>query len=141
MTPEQRDTLAAAMDRVLPSDHGPGAATANAIGYVDALVAAGRDARLQGPLTRGLALLDGMAMAMHGQPFARCTAAARDAVLRALHRAPHRTTRDFAWLLTRLTLRGFLCDPRHGGNAGGVGWTHIGFVPSPASEGPPSSVA
>ena len=34
-----------------------------------------------------------------------------------------------------LTLEGYLGDPRHGGNAGGVGWRVVGFAPEGRAQG------
>jgi hypothetical protein len=34
-----------------------------------------------------------------------------------------------------LTLEGYLGDPRHGGNAGGIGWRVVGYAPEGRAQG------
>jgi len=77
-------------------------------------------------------LLDELARRRHGQAFAEAPAAAQDALLAGLsagklpvERFPQR---EAFKVLHTLTLEGFLCDPRHGGNADEVGWRAIGFA-------------
>jgi gluconate 2-dehydrogenase gamma chain len=56
---------------------------------------------------------------------------AREEVLRSVEGARVRgfDGRRFVHLLVVLTLEGFLCDPRHGGNRDGVGWRFARFSP------------
>jgi hypothetical protein len=122
------------MDRVLPAgDHEPGASAANAIGYLRWL-AAQPEFGESWPLMRlGVDMLDHIARVAHDRGFADCDAAQRDMVLLRLVEVPHPGTQKFLVLLIRATLAGFLCPPSFGGNAGGVGWTSIGFAPQSAA--------
>ncbi|WP_420125462.1 gluconate 2-dehydrogenase subunit 3 family protein [Longimicrobium sp.] len=132
MTPGERQTLAAAMDRVLPPEPGPGASDANAIGYVDWLI--GTEGRSGAALGPGLALLDSIAEGTCGRPFAACSPAERDQVLARMQDVPHPTAQRFFRSLVMMTVTGFLCAPRHGGNRGRAGWNAIGFVPHPLTD-------
>lgn len=135
MTPAQRQVLAAAMDRVLPPGEGPGAAEAHAIGYVDRTLARPGSARAEAGVEAGVALLDSLAQGMWGRGFAECGPEERDAVLGRLQEVPHPAAQRFFRSLVILTVTGFLCAPRHGGNRGRVGWEFIGFTPHPLTEG------
>jgi hypothetical protein len=137
VTPAQRATLAAAMDRVLPGGKGAGATAANAVSYTDWLFANGAFAGAEAKVAAGVSLLDSLASAMWASDFAACGPAERDAVLARLTEVPHRTAQRFFDDLVLLSLTGFLCAPRYGGNAGGLGWKSIGFVPHPNTEGAP----
>lgn len=120
------------MDRILPTDeHGPGALDAGANRYVAALLPDRLVPSSRTALLGGLDLVDGMARQVHGRPFADCSPEARDELLHKVAQVPHALPRRFLRILVELTLRGFLADPRHGGNRDGIGWRLIGFDPSP----------
>jgi AraC-like DNA-binding protein len=126
----QRATLVAAMDRILPSDSGPGASIAHAADYTDWLSRQPAFAQVKGRLENGLALLDRLAIARTNRRFIDCDTEDKDAVLQLLAAVPHEPTREALWILIRLTLTGFLCDPRYSGNRRGIGWSYIGFTKS-----------
>lgn len=97
--------LRAILSELLPSDSGPGAAEAGAIGYVRT--------RLEGPLSyRVEALRPVLQRATTNAETTVAELAAEDdprfAELRAL-----------AW-------EGYLCDPGRGGNRDGIGWDRFG---------------
>jgi hypothetical protein len=130
LTPAERRTLAAAMDRILPGGpEGAGADQANAVGYVDWL--AGRpDFATAGPcLSMGLALLDSLAAVSFGRAFADCSPAERDEALGRMRAVPHPTVSRAFVMLVRLTLNGMFASPEYGGNADGAGWAFAGFAP------------
>jgi gluconate 2-dehydrogenase gamma chain len=126
---EQRRILVAAMERILPSEPGPGATDAHAIGYVEWITQEDCFQPLSPCFTSGLTLLESLATAMWGKSFPVCRAEERDAVLQKVQSTPHPTARRFFVMLVRMTLTGFLCDPRYGGNRGEIGWEYIGFSP------------
>ncbi len=68
---------------------------------------------------------------MWGSDFVACDGARQDAVLRVVQETPHPSVQRFFEVLLRVTLSGYLCAPACGGNRGGVGWRHLGFVPHP----------
>ena len=132
LEPGQRATLAAAMAQIIPSgDDGPGAAEADAAGYADwAMRQPAFQPALRG-FAAGLALLDGVAEGLCGAPFARCEPHQQRAALERLQGTPHPAAQRFFANLVFLSVNGFLCDPRYGGNRGGAGWTSVGFTPHP----------
>jgi Gluconate 2-dehydrogenase subunit 3 len=134
MTPTQRRTLAVAMERILPSDAGPGATTANALVYVERMMHSDRFQARRPLLESGLGWLDSMAEAIGGKAFAECSDAERDLVLRHLQQTPHASCQLFFAMLVRMTLAGFLCPPAYGGNDSAVGWRYIGYVPRSAAD-------
>lgn len=136
MTAERRRTLAAAMDRILPPDGGPGASDAHAIGYVDWLIGQIFFRRAARELDAGLDLLDSLAAALWKKEFAACDAVERDAILAEVQRVPHPVAQRFFRMLVHMTLAGFLCSPEYGGNRGCVGWRFIGFTPHPVTWTP-----
>ena len=131
MTGEQRRTLGAALERILPSDDGPGAAEAGSVEYAERALAEPRFRDAAARVLAGLDLLDSIAAGLWGERFSACSGEQRDAVLRQLQAIPHPTAQRFFPLLVRLAVAGFLCAPAHGGNRGGVGWEYIGFDPRP----------
>jgi hypothetical protein len=135
MTPQQRQVLAAAMDRILPSENTAGAVDAHTIGYAEWVVQQDEFRSAEHCFASGLALLDSLAISMWGKYFPACTATERDAVLGQVEGVPHRTIQRFFSMLVRITLAGFLCAPSYGGNRNRVGWSYIGFVPHPLTSG------
>jgi gluconate 2-dehydrogenase gamma chain len=120
-------TIAAAVERIIPSDDGlPGAREAGTIRFV-VDEAAGRGAVGLTALAARAAVLDQAASTAHpGRPgitFAALTAEQQDAVLLDLEAEG---SRALAWLV-ETTREGFYGDPRHGGNQAAVSWELIGF--------------
>jgi gluconate 2-dehydrogenase gamma chain len=113
LTAAQRATLAAIVERLIPSDDGPGAREANVAEYVVRSLASDTEHRLP-DYAAGLDALDG---------FAALAAAAQDARLRELEAAGD----PFFELVLEHARQGMFGDPAWGGNAGGVGWALVGY--------------
>ena|SRR3989442_11136069 len=127
MTPEERETLLAVMERIVPADDFPGATDAGAIDYAEWV---NRQPWFQSVYPRfaaGLGLLDSLALGLWGRPFPRCRAEEQDVVLQRLQAIPHPAVQRFFGMVVKMTLAGFLCSPDYGGNRGRVGWSYIGF--------------
>lgn len=124
----RRTVLEAVCARILPSDAEPGATEAGCAEFIDRQLGLPHFDALRAQAERGLERLDDLAAKRHGRGFAQVTAAEQDELLRAFQRPARGLpgAHVFSLLLT-LTLEGFLCDPRHGGNRGGVGWTFVGY--------------
>ncbi len=123
-------TLAAAQDRLVPSTPGaPGAASTNAIGYLDAALASPDvPERSKELIRRGAAHIDRAARWYRKERFADLSPMQQDAILRSLERD---LRIGIPWLRTMLiyTLEGYLGDPVHGGNANEAAWTWLGHRP------------
>jgi gluconate 2-dehydrogenase gamma chain len=129
LNPDLGDLLEAALDRVIPGDDGPGASDANAALFVTWFLTQPPFDEWCVGIERGLQLLNTVATDRCGKSFVACTAAERDAVMRALMHAPQPSVQRFMRRLVALAINGFLCDPKYGGNRDGAGWRYIGFVP------------
>ncbi|SRR5260221_6904291 len=138
LSSEEMSLLASAMDCILPSDDGPGASTAGAIGYAQRVIDR-EDFKDRMPcLVTGLDLLERMARAACGRGFAECDANQRNEFLALLQKVPHASVQRFFVTIVSMTVAGFLCDPDHGGNRGAVGWRFIRYIPHPAATGVPT---
>lgn len=116
MTREQRSVLAAAVERILPSDDGPGAAETGSAVYIERLL--GTDFRSWQPLfDDGLGRLEELAGELYGQSFSAGSPEERDEVLRRFQVEPDRLRQAFFRKLVSFTLEGFLCD--------GLGWSYL----------------
>jgi hypothetical protein len=131
LSEHERRTLAAVADRLIPADaHGPSAAEAGAVRYIERALR-GDLADRRGAYTAALAALDAFARARHGQRFAALPAPRRDALLAALEAgtapgfAPD-SAAVFNMLRTHV-VEGMFGDPIHGGNRGFAGWDLIGY--------------
>jgi hypothetical protein len=76
----QNDTVAALADLIIPATDTPGAKAAGVNRYIDLLLNDG-PVEQRNEFLAGLAYLDGQAIAKHGQPFVKCTAAQQTAIL------------------------------------------------------------
>jgi gluconate 2-dehydrogenase gamma chain len=135
----RRRTLAAAAERILPADDGPGAAAAGVAAYVESALHEEALQPVRPLLEHGLDLLDALAREHHAAGFAACGPAAQDDVLRRLEGLEGRAEtwpRAFLRRLVLLSLEGFLCDPARGGNRDGLGWQSVGFDPAEPASGP-----
>ncbi len=130
MNTETRGVLVAVMNRILPSDDGPGAAEAGVGAYAaDAL---GHRAFRGGVLewVEGhLQALEAQAREQHGHGFADCEPAQQDALIELRSQDQTGAGREFLNLMVGLGLEGFLGDPAHGGNLDQVGWGYIAYEP------------
>jgi gluconate 2-dehydrogenase gamma chain len=128
LLPPQRAALAAAVARIVPTDQDPGAAEANVIEYLDLELARPENAGIKTAILAGVVALNRFASQAAKKAFAELLPDEQDQLLGQVQYASARGE-DFVFILTVLTLEGFLGDPKHGGNAGGVGWTFIGYGP------------
>ena len=127
VAPEVIATIAAAVERIIPSDDGlPGAREAGTIQFVLDEAAGRGPAGLRALAVRA-AVLDQAAVgadpARPGATFAALSPELQDAILLELEVAG---SPALAWLV-ETTMEGFYGDPRHGGNADAVSWQMIGF--------------
>lgn len=115
---EQRRTLAAAVERILPSDDGPGARETGAAAHIEQLLET--SFRSWQPLfDDGLDRFEELATQLHGRPFAEGSPEERDEVLRRFQTEPDRLRQAFFRKLVSFTLEAFLRDPAH------LGWSYL----------------
>lgn len=122
LTNLQRRTLAAATERILPSDDGPGALEAGAAEYVTAALGEARLRDLYPLFSHGLDRIEKIAHEVFGTGFAAAGAEQRDDILRRLQALPDPASRHFFARLVRLCVEGFAGAP-------GSGWRYLGYPP------------
>ena len=132
--------LVALADRLVPSDDlGPGAREAEVGAFFSRVFADQRLSTVHPLLKRGCAFVMKVAQREHASAFVDLDGAARDDIIRRLvdnqMRPDGFTGPVFVRMVMALTLEGLLGDPRHGGNANGVGWKMVGFSPDGRSQG------
>jgi hypothetical protein len=135
LSEEHRCTLAAAVERILPSGDGPGAAETGVAEYVEGRLRCLRVEEDRKSFEDGLDLLQSMSRDLHGENFATISAEQRDTVLDQMRQVPHRLPRRFLGRLVAFSIEAFLGDPVHGGNRDGLGWIRIGFEKRPVVAG------
>ena len=139
LSPAQRKTLEAFVDRLVPKDElGPGAVECGAANYIDVQLA-GYLAPEKETLVAGLAAVDAYARTAHGAPLADLSADQRDAVLTAVESgsaAGVPNSRGFFNRVRRLTLEGMFGDPHYGGNTNYAGWDLIRYPGPRLAVGP-----
>lgn len=128
LKPQQRETLGAAVERILPTDQDPGAKEANVIEFIDRELLHPSNASVSAVILSGIVALDRLSVRNGGQRFAALSVEEQDEILREVYSKSKRG-RDFVSFLVYLTLEGFLGDPKYGGNKDGVGWKLIGYGP------------
>jgi gluconate 2-dehydrogenase gamma chain len=116
---EQRSVLAAAVERILPSDDGPGAAETGTADYIERLLETKPFRSWQPLFDDGLGRLDELAAELYGKPFSEGSPEERDEVLRRFQAEPDRLRQAFFRKLVSFTLEGFLFDPAH------LGWAYL----------------
>lgn len=126
----RRRTLEAVVERLIPSDDGPGAREAGVIDYIDRALATRYHARLRKPFRAFCDEVEETARAEWGGAFTDLDESDQDDVLVAMQ-GSNATFDD----VLEFTLEGFLCDPRHGGNRNEVGWNFIGYKPGEPRPG------
>jgi gluconate 2-dehydrogenase gamma chain len=136
-TPDELATLAAAQDRLLPSEEGsPGARDVDAARYVDAVLAEPDvDPAFAVLVKDGARLLEERARARGAASFSLLAPEAQDAAIREFEA----TDAGVSWLRRTIyfTLEALLGDPVHGGNVGETGWWWLGHAPgSPRPTAP-----
>ncbi len=126
MEPNQRKALSAAMERILP-----GAVEAGTPDYLDYWVARQPFSVAldwKPLLKKGAVELDQEALKRSKLEFAACPPEIQDAILRDFQeeRVRRFPSRIFFERLMRVTLEGYLSDPKYGGNRNQTGWRFIG---------------
>lgn len=136
MSMDQRKTVDALIDRIIPKDElGPGAAECGVGDYIDRCLADYLAA--EKPLfLDGLASLDVFALRTQGIAFASLTADKQDAVLTAIDNNQAPNLRGFFSRVRRLTLEGMFGDPVYGGNKNFAGWDLIRYPGAKLAVGP-----
>jgi gluconate 2-dehydrogenase gamma chain len=127
--PAEWRTMAAALDRILPSGPGsPGAREVNAVGYLDAVLLEPEfDETWPRGIRGGAARLLARARAQGASAFDRLAPDRQDEAIASFET----TAEGLRWLrrVVYLTLEALLGDPVHGGNRDEAGWRWIGFRP------------
>jgi gluconate 2-dehydrogenase gamma chain len=131
LTAEEGAALAAVLDRLIPSDEdGPGAHEARVLRFVDRALG-GPLEQLHDAYRANLAALDALAAARHGSRFAELAPVDQDALLTELERGEPTgfspSARAFLDLVRVHAIHGMFGDPKHGGNAGLIGWRLLGY--------------
>ena len=121
LSADQLQTLAAAVDRIIPAVDGrAGAGRANVARFLDRTLDT-LLADFKPPMLGALQALDAAAAKVHtGSRFAALTTAQQDAVLTSVDKE------EWFGLLATATKFGFASDPKYGGNANMEGWKAIG---------------
>ena len=127
LTSAHREMLNAVFERILPSDDGAGAREADVLSYFDWFIARAESKAQHSRLEEGLDLLNSLALSTWRKPFVGCMPQEQDETLKHLESIPHRSARRFFQMLVYISLAGFLCHPRYGGNRSCVGWNYLGF--------------
>ena len=122
-------TLSALVETILPSDDGPGAAETAAARFVARALERPEWAASGAAARAFLAALDAEARRAAGAPFDALSPSQRNAILKRLLAAEAATHEHAMRLLIDLSVQGFLCHPRHGGNRDRAGWDYLGFRP------------
>jgi gluconate 2-dehydrogenase gamma chain len=130
-SPQQTDSLRAAMNRIIPPDDFPGAWEAGAGDYVLRLLA-GDLPQFMIVYQQGLDALDAEAQAVHQTSFAALNPVTQDMLLSYIERGQVQTIwpldpAEFFRLLVDHTMEGYYSDPGNGGNHDGAAWGMIGF--------------
>ena len=124
--PEQRRTLAAAVDRLLP-----GAVEAGVPEYLETWIEHRSFRLVRRYIAHGVRHLDGTAERRYGKAFADCKGEEQDAMLKDFAAGDFKAGKFdgslFFQQLMELTLEGYLSDPKYGGNRNRVGWRFIGI--------------
>jgi gluconate 2-dehydrogenase gamma chain len=132
MSPDLLDVLAAAVERLIPSDDtGPGAREACVCEYIESMLESG-SAEQHALYETGLRALDGEARSVHAAGFAELPADDQNELLRRaelgeMPREAGLAMAEFFEFLRTHAIEGMFGDPRHGGNAGFAGWRLVGY--------------
>ncbi len=123
---EQRETIAAAVDRLLP-----GAKAAGVPEYFDHWLSEESFRPVRNYFSHGARHLDGTARKLHGKVFVKCSGEQQDEILKTFSAGDFKAGKFdgtvFFRQLMELTLEGYLSDPKYGGNRDRAGWRWIGI--------------
>lgn len=132
LTEQQRQTLRAAVDRIIPPDDYPSAWQAGVGDYL-ARQFEGDLLPVLGHYCAGLTALEAESVSRFQQSFASLSEEQRDTVLKHVEAGEVVTAWEvepsvFFNLLVRTTAEGFYSDPEQGGNRNSVSWVMTGFA-------------
>jgi gluconate 2-dehydrogenase gamma chain len=128
LTNEEYETVAAAVERIVPRDEEPGAIDLGVPEYIDRALATPTLSHVREDFVRGTEVLMRRAVGRHKKPFPQLTPAEQDALLTQFKESPPGTGEQHYWtVLIGLTMEGLFGDPIHGGNRNGRGWELIGY--------------
>ena len=140
LSAQERSTLEAMCDRIIPKDDFPGAVESGVTEFIDRQLAT-HYADYQALYRLGLQGTDQTAVQSFGTPLARLSAEQQDEVLRNLERNQAKgpvwqqaDAATFFRLVVAHSMYGYYGDPRHGGNRNGASWRMIG-LPHPPVRG------
>ena len=137
---DEAATLEAMCERIIPTDHDPGAGWADVVTYIDRQLT-GPYRKLRKTYRLGLAGTNTTSLAMFGKPFAALASSQQDSVLQTMDNGQAQgdhwkqvSAKSFFDLVLSHTMQGFYGDPRHGGNRERVSWKMLG-LPYPPVRG------
>ena len=105
---DQRDTLAALVDTIIPATDTPGARELQVPQFIQKVVADCYDKKTQDLLANGLSLTDDLARKAYGTAFAGGDTSQRIQLLKGMEQSPDAAQKDFYGLVKNLTIRGYL---------------------------------
>lgn len=123
MTHEQRATLTAVVDRIVPRDDFPSASEAGVLDFLDRLIPL---ERLEETYAAGLDAIEEQACERFLKSFADLKAEEQDEVLKGMETSTEPDGR-FVRLLIEQTIEGYYADPGNGGNRNRVAWDMVGY--------------
>ena len=120
LSPQERETLEAIAERLIPSDElGPGAGRAGAPDYIESALA--------GPYADQLDAYRAGLGALEAAGFSTLAPERQDELLAALERSQLPEERAFFELVRAHVLEGMFGDPGWGGNRDGAGWKLLDY--------------
>jgi hypothetical protein len=138
LTEQQRQTLRAAVNRIIPQDDYPGAWQSGVGDYL-ARQFEGDLRPVFDDYRNGLTALDAESRARFQRSFSKLSEADQDRVLGLVESGEVLTTWDvappfFFSLLVRTTAEGFYSEPEQGGNRNALSWKMVGFEEASAPD-------
>ncbi|MBI3949900.1 MAG: gluconate 2-dehydrogenase subunit 3 family protein [Acidobacteria bacterium] len=128
-TAEEAASVEAMSARIIPSDQTPGAREAKAVRFIDHMLAT--EYKIDQVTYRdGLRRLNEVSQSRFSRLFASLNEADQDGILIQMERRgipDWESAGDFFSLVRGHTIEGLFSDPKHQGNARGVGWRLVGL--------------
>ncbi len=134
--PHERETIEAAVARIVPTDQDPGAKEAGAANYIDQQLAVSYHDSQQ--LYRdGLKRLDAESRKQFGADFVDLSPDQQDTILEDAEK----NNAAFFGALRQHTMEGCFADPEYGGNKDHIMWKMVGFPGKKLPEGYTNEIA